>query len=145
MFGLRIKPWFIATATAAVIVITCVNGECQDLNVPRIFSHFDGTHCETTKAELDLLAGRAPQDTVIIIIARLGTGEYSRNLNHRRLEGMRVYLEMTRGISEDRLIIAQGARINGLGQVDFYVSGKLFLRFTVNRNKDLTRGCSSTA
>jgi hypothetical protein len=143
MFSLRIKSWFIATAIVAVIVITSVNCESQDLNLPRIFSHFDGTHCETTKSELDLLAQRAPQDTLIIIIARLGTGEYSRTLNRRRLEGMREYLEMTRGVPKDRLIVAEGARVKGLGQVDFYVSGKLFLRFTVNRNRDLTRGCST--
>jgi hypothetical protein len=143
MFSLRIKYWFIATAISAVVVITSVNCESQVLNLPRVWPHFDGTHCETTKAELDLLAERAPQDTAIIIIARLGTGEYSRILNRRRLEGMRHYLEMTRGISKDRLIIAEGSRVNGLGQVDFYVSGKLFLRFTVNRNKDLTRGCST--
>jgi len=56
---------------------------------------------------------------------------------------MREYLEMTRGISKDRLIVAEGSRVNGPGQVDFYLGGKLFLRFTINRNKDLTRGCST--
>ena len=79
----------------AVVVITSVNCESQDLKLPRMWPRFDGTHCETTKAELDLLAERSPQDTAIIIIARLGTGEYSSTLNRRRLEGMREYLQMT--------------------------------------------------
>jgi len=142
MFSPR-NSCFFATAIAVVIVMTFVNCESQKLDLPRVFPHFDGSHCETIKAELDLLAERAPQDAAIIIIARLGAGEYSRSLNRRRLKGMREYLEMTRGISKDRLIVAEGSRVNGPGQVDFYLGGKLFLRFTINRNKDLTRGCST--
>jgi len=143
MFPLVAKSYFSALAVMPVPLCVASDSASQDLKLPRVWPRFDGTHCETTKAELDLLAERAPQDTVIIIIARLGTGEYSRGLNQRRLKIVREYLEMTRGIPQDRLIAAEGQRVRGLGQIDLYVGGKLFLRFTLNRNKDLARGCST--
>jgi hypothetical protein len=110
---------------------------------PRIFERFDGTHCETTKAELDLIAERADQDGLIIIIASLGTKEASRKLNRRRMHMLADYLQMTRSISAERIVTAEGERVRGLGRVEIYVKGRLFTVFTVNRNKDLARGCST--
>ena len=110
---------------------------------PRVFERFDGTHCETTKAELDLIAERVGQEGLIIIISHLGTKEFSRALNRRRMHILVDYLQMTRSIAADRIVAAEGERVRGLGRVEIYVKGRLFTVFTINRNKDLARGCST--
>ncbi len=87
------------------IVLGCpVEPSAQVSESPRIWRGFDGTHCETTKAELDLVAQTAGRDKTIIIIARLGSGESSRTLNRRRLVGLREYLESVRALPPDKLI-----------------------------------------
>ena len=110
---------------------------------PRVFERFDGTHCETTKAELDLIAEQAGQEGSIIIISDLGTREVSRALNRRRAHILAEYLHMTRAIAKDRIVTAEGERVRGLGRVEIYIKGRLFTVFTINHNKDLARGCST--
>ena len=132
-----------AIIIGALCCLTVGQTVAQENKLPRIWERFDGTHCETTKAELDLIAQTAREGETIIIIAHLGNREYSRTVNRRRLQTLRDYLEYTRGLSKDRVIVAEGERVRGLGQVDIYVGGRLFTIFRVNRNKDLARGCST--
>jgi hypothetical protein len=108
-----------------------------------IFEKVDGTHCETIKAELDLIAERADEKSIIIIIARLGRKELSRALSRRRLDNLREYLKTTRAIPTKRIVSAEGARVPAPGQVEIYVGGELFAIFKMNRNKDFARGCST--
>jgi hypothetical protein len=126
------------------IILSCaVDSPAQDSWPPRIFQGFDGTHCETTKAELDLVAQTAGRDKTIIIIARLGIGESSRVINRRRMGGLRDYLESARAFPPDKLITAEGERVRGLGRIELYVGGELLMVFTLKRNKDFWRGCST--
>jgi hypothetical protein len=92
---------------------------------------------------LDLVAQRAGQEGFIIIIARLGTKETSRKLNRERMQLLADYLGNTRGVPKGRIVLAEGERVRGLGRVEIYLSGRLFTVFTINRNKDLARGCES--
>src|SRR4030095_11452473 len=86
----------------------------------------DGRRCETTKAELDGIAQVANErDSNVIIIARLGAGEPRRSVNRLRLAQVRDWLLMVRGYSQDRIVIAEGERVSGLGQVEVYIRGKL--------------------
>ena len=96
----------------------------------------DGANNETTKAELDLLAEKAGQDKLIILIARLGKSEFSRTLSQQRLRTVRDYLRFTRAVSEDRLVTAEGERVSDVGRVEAYVDGKLFMVFRLRRNKN---------
>jgi hypothetical protein len=126
------------------MVLGCaLDSPAQHAESPRIWLGFDGTHCETTKAELDRVTQTAGRDKAIIIIARLGSGESSRMINRRRLGGLRDYLESVRAIAPDKLITAEGERVHGLGRVELYVGGELLMVFTLNRNKDFWRGCST--
>jgi hypothetical protein len=43
-----------------------------------------------------------------------------------------------------RIITAEGERVRGLGQLEFYVGGKLHSIFKVRRNKDLVAGCGAS-
>jgi hypothetical protein len=82
----------------------------------------------------------AGKDGVVIAIARLGTGEVSKGLSRRRLENVRVYLR-DQGLSEERLIVAEGEKLKGYGRVEMYVAGKLIKSLLANRNKDLCVDC----
>ena len=101
-----------------------------------------GADCEGIMMRLDFIAIAAEEsgkDQTIIIIARLGSGESSRNLVGGRLRQVADYLN--RRVSRDRIITAEGERVRGLGQLGFYVGGKLHSVFKVKRNKDLVKGC----
>jgi hypothetical protein len=120
------------------------NAQGVNLAEPRVWGGeigWDGTQCETTKAELNLLAEVAGKDKSVIAIASLGRKESSRKLNRRRLGGLRSFLEGAGGLPQNRLIAAEGERVSGLGRIDIYVGGKLFLVFKMGRNKDLWKGC----
>ena len=96
----------------------------------------DGNNNETTKAELDLLAEKAGQKKLIILIARLGNAEFSKRLSQRRLRTVRDYLRFTRAVSTERIIAAEGDRVQNVGRVEAYLEGRLFMVFELARNKD---------
>ena len=103
----------------------------------------DGTFCEHTKSDLLSVARAAGAGDTIIIIARRGEGESSRAIVRRRLSGLRDYLETIGQIQPKRVITAEGERVRGLGRVEIYVGGKLHTVFSLKRNKDFWRGCST--
>jgi hypothetical protein len=101
----------------------------------------DGRRCETTKAEFDAIAQVANErESNVIIIARLGAGERMRSLNLLRLGKVRDWLLIVRGYSQDRIVIAEGERVSGLGQVEVYIRGKLFIAYRMRRNKEFFKG-----
>ena len=101
----------------------------------------NGNNCESNKAYWDLVAVEANENSsTIIVIARLGDGERARRLNHRRLHNLFTYLNYIREIALERLVRADGERVRGLGRVEAYINGKLFIVFTVGRNQDLQGG-----
>ena len=104
----------------------------------------DGNDCESIKAYLDFVhiaVMEIDKNQTIIIIARLGGGENSRKLNHHRLSTVSSYLVNSRAFPKDQVIIAEGERVRGLAQVEFYIGGKLHTVFKVKRNRDLVKGC----
>ena len=62
----------------------------------------------------------------IILIARLGEGESSRELNRRRLFNATTYLSIIKRSSIE-VIQAEGEPVKeGLGRIEIYVNGRLF-------------------
>jgi hypothetical protein len=96
----------------------------------------DGRNCDTTKANFDLIAQTAGSEGTIIVIGHLGRGELSRELVRRRLRNLREFIYLTRGVSKERTVAAEGERVRGRGEVDVYVNGKLFMVFRMKRNRD---------
>jgi hypothetical protein len=100
-------------------------------------------YCEEHSAFLDVISQDAllgaGKDGVLIAIARLGAGESRKDLNRRRLENVRVYLR--KRLPEGKLVVATGERVNGLGRVEVYLSGKLVESLLANPNKDLCVDC----
>ena len=81
--------------------------------------------CEGAATRLDyaVLNTRKLEGAYLILIARLGTGETSRNLNQARLSGVEEYV-LRRG-SDLKYVLAQGSRVKGLGRIEIYVGGQL--------------------
>ncbi len=96
----------------------------------------NGGDNETTKAQLDLLAQTAGNDKLIIMVARLGEGESSRKLNRRRLQAASSYLKTVRAVPEQRIVTAESKPVRGHGRVEVYLCDKLFMVFTLERNKN---------
>jgi hypothetical protein len=101
----------------------------------------DGSDCDTTKANFDQIAHTAGDEESIIAIGRLGRGESSRELVRRRLRNLQEFIYFTRGISKERVVTAEGNRVDGLGQVEVYIKGKLFIVFRLKRNRDFLTNC----
>jgi hypothetical protein len=80
------------------------------------------------------------EKTTLIIVARLGDGERSRELIRRRLYNVREKLK-ERGVSEESMVVAQGERVRGYGRVEFYISGKKAESLLVSRNNDICVEC----
>lgn len=98
-------------------------------------------HCEMNDNYLDNAHHLAGDDSIIIAIAHLGTGESDPELNRRRLHNVRNYLA---GYNWKRpaetVVTAEGERVEGYGRVDIYVRGGHWASLAVRRNQDLIVG-----
>ena len=94
-------------------------------------------NCEVANFYLDnaALRARALDEAHLIVIARLGDGEKSRQLNVSRLRVAQNFLSNWRGVK--RVVTAEGERARGHGRLEFYVGGKLLITLPVRRNKNL--------
>lgn len=101
----------------------------------------DGRNCDTTKANFDLIAQTAGSEGTIIAIGHLGRGELSREIVRRRVRNLQEFMYFTRGVLKERTVTAEGERVQGLGQVDVYINGKLFMVFRMKRNRDFLTNC----
>ena len=136
----------LAVAAAVLCALIVSHGRAQNSqsSKPLIVGGdqgIDGRNCDTIKANFDLIAHTAGEGATIIVIGRLGRGESSRELVRRRLVDLQQFVYMTRGISKERIITAEGERVRGQGQVDVYINGKLFIVFRLKRNKDFLTNC----
>jgi hypothetical protein len=117
---------------------------CQERKEPMVIGEdvgVDGSYCESAKAYFDLIAAVARErDSNVIIISRLGKGEYSRSIGLLRLSQVRNHLMLVRGYLADEVITAEGKRVQGLGLVEVYIKGKPFIIYRMKRNKDFIRG-----
>lgn len=98
-------------------------------------------NCEMNIHQLDTAHHLAGDDSTIIAIARLGTGETNPDLNRRRLHNVRAYLT---GFgwkrAADTVVTAQAEKVNGYGRIDIYVRGGHWASLAVRRNRDLIVG-----
>lgn len=125
-----------------VLFAATVSG--QDAAIPFAFSP-QPTNCETNHVRLDSYAKyftRVANDGgVIIAIARLGTGERSRELNRSRLYIVRATLVEDLKLREKDVVMAEGPPVNGYGRVEIYVQGKLVDALLVKRGMALCTDC----
>lgn len=96
--------------------------------------------CESNRFRLEDVNSFAGKDGTMILIARLGKGEQSISLNHRRLHNARIYLSKFLLRKPDTIIVAEGERVMGRGRIEVYVGGKLVDAFGVGTNQDFYIG-----
>jgi hypothetical protein len=98
-------------------------------------------NCEMNDHNLDTAHHLAGDDSVVVAIAHLGTGERNRDLNRRRLHNVRAYLtEFAWKRRRATVVTAEGERVNGYGRIDIYVRGTHWASLAVRRNADLIVG-----
>ena len=123
----------------AAFLVLCLTFGTWTSALPQGTDRFDA---EATKRVLEMAGERVLEGkprTMLILVARLGTGETSEKLAQRRLEGLAGYLrEHSFGnapFPEERLVSAVGERATGLGRVELYVNGELYWTIMFNRGQ----------
>ena len=85
-------------------------------------------NCEIDESNFNIVRvdalERLGEDDFLIVIARLGSGDRSRDLNRRRLSATREWFNKA-AFPTNRLVLAEGERVRGNGRVEFYVGGVL--------------------
>lgn len=114
----------------------------QDASNERHVVRADSSSCEVNGAFLDSLVQDARSGSErIFVIARLGDGESSRPLNRSRLEYSRFYISINKGLKSDKVVFAEGDRVNGEGRLEFYLGSKLYLVSLAKRNRMVCLTC----
>jgi hypothetical protein len=103
----------------------------------------DNGACEVNAASFDNLANMLrSSDERLFVVARLGKGESSRELNRRRLYNVRAYFkENWPNVDAQRFVFAEGDRISGEGRVEFYIGSHLMQISLVKRGRDICVDC----
>ena len=102
----------------------------------------DANSCELNSAYLDyMVMEQRAKGERIFVIARLGQGEVNRSLNHNRLEYARFYLLESGRTQKEKIVFAEGERVNGEGRVEFYLGSRLFLVSLAERGKNVCLTC----
>ena len=102
-------------------------------------------NCEMNMLYMDMLSqmvlGQTKSGGMLVAVARLGAGEKSRESNRRRLYNVREYIKDRTGVGAEKIVVAEGERVNGVGRVEFYLGGKKVGGLLLGRNKDLCLLC----
>ena len=134
----------IAAATALLIVLACGFAAAQEKQPAAEKKTFLPVSCEDSEALLDWVANEArsgvAQGDVLIAIARPGSRETSAKLNRERLSAVQKFFA-GRDIPAQAIVTAEGERINGLGQIEFYLGGRLFLRLQARHHQSICTEC----
>jgi hypothetical protein len=103
----------------------------------------NNSSCEVNAASFDNLANfLRSTDERLFVVARLGKGETSRELNRRRLHNVHTYFkEGWPNIDAKRFLFAEGDRVEGEGRVEFYLGSKLMQISLVRRGGDICVDC----
>jgi hypothetical protein len=101
------------------------------------------SNCEFNISVLTGAHRVAGEDGLVIMIARLGKGEVSRDLGRRRLHNARTFLTEFGNRHPQMIVTAEGDRVDGYGRVELYASGKLFHVLLMSPNADLPVGACS--
>jgi hypothetical protein len=77
----------------------------------------------------------------VFVIAHLGSGEVSQNLNRRRLKDIGSEFDQIGPMDRKILILAEGERVKGQPRVDFYLGSELYFVSYIPRNGDFSSLC----
>lgn len=103
-------------------------------------------NCETGLAYQDAITNEALEKTrgsgVLIVIARLGDGENSRELIRRRMYNVHLsFKEYNNRIAPEKVIVAEGERVKGYGRLEYYLGGELYEQLLFRKNGYICHSC----
>jgi len=75
----------------------------------------------------------------VFVVARLGTGESSHQLNRRRLNHVQIQFGQNKGT--EKVILTEGERVKGQGRVEFYLGSEPYFVSMHARNSDFCAAC----
>lgn len=128
-----------------IISLCCLNNYSQiQKSYPNL--HDIPSSCEENEARLDqlleLLLNEKDSKQVLIIISNLGDDENSSDISKHRLHNAKEYiLSRNQSVLKSRIIVAEGEKKSGFGQVEFYFGGKIVDKLLVGKNKILCVDC----
>ena len=133
--------------TAGLLLIGSCMGNGQEKvessTIPPSQIETKPTNCEFNISVLTGAHRAAGEAGLVIMIARLGSGEGRRGLNHRRLHNARTFLVEFGHRNPQTIVTAEGQPVDGYGRVELYAGGKLFHVLMTNPNDDLAVGACS--
>lgn len=139
----KIKRLFLVVTTISLFASVLV---AQEGSKPRRWgipekpqnSETNAVHMEQVRA---LMQEVPNPDSVIILIARLGRGETRRELNRRRLYNMSFRYKVTLGFPSEKVVAAEGERVDNYGRVEIYWNGEMIGALPVSKNRDIYVDC----
>ena len=133
---------FIAFLLCAPIFIAAQE-QTEKVERREINNHLN--NCEMNLAYQDYISNAAREQTqngnVLIVIARLGDGETSRELMRRRIYNVREFLKLRGRLSPEKFIVAEGEPVQGYGRYEYYLGGKLFEQILFPKNGYVCHYC----
>ena len=113
----------------------------SSISTPQIVS--SGDSGELNSLYLDNLVSKLRRSNAerIFVIARLGRGEVARSLNLNRLERARLYLLESGRTQREKVIFAEGERVDGEGRIEFYLGSSLYLVSLAERGRNINFTC----
>lgn len=100
----------------------------------------EAVNCEVALAYLYQLASRVNEgkDPYVVVVARTGRGEQSERISWIRLNSVKGFLKER--LLNTTVVTAVGERVKGLGQLEFYVGGRLLYALPYRRNANVDCG-----
>jgi hypothetical protein len=129
---------FLMFASLSFWTSVCAQGKVME---PLVIKG-NASACEANAASFDILANILRSgDERLFVIARLGMGETSRDLNRRRLHNVRTYFKDGWPNVETKIVFGEGDRVEGEGRVEFYVGSTLLQISLIKRGGDICVDC----
>jgi hypothetical protein len=140
------KSLKLGAAVSLLLVGSCI-ADAQEKTTPGTIPpsqvETKPTNCEFNVSVLTGAHRTAGDTGLVIMIARLGTGETRRELNSRRLHNARTFLTEFGQRAPQTIVTAEGDRVDGYGRLELYVAGKLFHVLLIRADDDLAVGACS--
>ncbi|MBC7796351.1 MAG: hypothetical protein H7Z37_05735 [Pyrinomonadaceae bacterium] len=147
MIFMRLKTkQLLLTITALFVLASADFAQAQTRAEPLRFGVDDEPgNCEINGGHLYIVREVMQQEPnpkgVLILVARLGTGETSRTWNQRRLYNTKRALEENINIPAEKIVATEGERINGFGRIECYWNGEFIGALVVRKNADICVRC----
>jgi hypothetical protein len=133
-------------AVSLLLAASCIADAQETIapgTIPRSQVERKPTNCEFNISVLTGAHRMAGDAGLVIMIARLGNGETRRELNRRRLHNARIFLIEFGQRDPQKIVTAEGERVDGYGRLELYVAGQLFHALMINPKDDLKVGACS--